>query len=112
MPVLTENHKLKQRVLELEAELCSLRQTSFSANDLTTQMCSLSRYCSSDSGVDQFSMTTLWKEVERRAPDLIRLLQVVGDCTRNVCDDGDGNGPLAVEQIKGLVALCTLSNSR
>lgn len=112
MSVPTENHKLKQRVLELEGELSSLQKTSFFASDLTTQVCSLSRYCLSDGAVGQFSMTTLWKDVKRIAPDLIRLLHVVGDCTRNVHDNHDDDGPLAIEQIKGLVALCTLSNSR
>lgn len=53
-------------------------------------------------------MASLWKEAERIAPDLMRILQAVGDCTRNA----RGDGTLAVEQLKGLVALCVLCNSR
>ena len=79
---------------------------------LTNQVSSLTRYCLSGDAVEKFSMTTLWKDIQGIAPDLIYLLQVVRDCTKNVHNGGNDDGPLAVEQMKGLVALCTLSNSR
>ena len=88
---------LKQRVLELEAELCSLRQASFSIGGLTNQVSSLTRYCSSVDAVEKFSMKTLWKDIQGMAPDLIHLLQVVGDCTRNVRSGGD-DGPLLLSK--------------
>jgi hypothetical protein len=57
--------------------------------------------------LDSFSIITILNHVRREAPDLLRLFQTLGNSSRNLSDDG-----LAVEQLKGLVSLCTLLNTR
>ena len=105
--------ELKQQVTELQDELKSLQQTSVQIADLENQADHLiSHTCISEGPdtlehLDSFSITTILNNVRREAPDLLRLFQTLGNSSRNLGDDG-----LAVEQLNGLVSLCTLLNTR
>ena len=110
----TENTKLKERVLELEMKLQYLRQSSISMPVIQHQ---LERLVSSDSiimhGPDTlerlefFTIESVLAELHRYAPDLLQLFETLGQTSRNIHGDD-----LAVEQIKGLVSICTLLNAR
>ena len=109
-----ENTKLKERVLELEMKLQSFRQSSISMPIIQHQ---LERLVSSDSIImhgpdtlerlESFTIDSVLTEFRRYAPDLLQLFETLGQTSRNTHGDD-----LAVEQIKGLVSICTLLNAR
>ena len=107
-----ENEQLKEKISKLEQELSALRQSSVSVTDIERQASQFSHVCASSSHsleqLSSFSIKTLWNDAEKEAPDLLHLFQTLGDTSRNLHDDGN----LAVEQVKGMVSLCTLLNSR
>ena len=109
-----ENSKLQERVSELEMQLQYLRQSSISLPEIHHQ---LERLISSDSiimhGPDtlerlqSFTIDSVLAELHTYAPDLLQLFETLGQTSRNIHGDD-----LAVEQIKGLVSICTLLNAR
>ena len=109
-----ENSKLQERVSELEMKLQYLRQSSISLPEIHHQ---LERLISSDSiimhGPDtlerlqSFTIDSVLAELHTYAPDLLQLFETLGQTSRNIHGDD-----LAVEQIKGLVSICTLLNAR
>ena len=109
-----ENSKLQERVSELEMKLQYLRQSSISLPEIQHQ---LERLISSDSiimhGPDtlerlqSFTIDSVLAELHTYAPDLLQLFETLGQTSRNIHGDD-----LAVEQIKGLVSICTLLNAR
>ena len=110
-----ENAELKQRVSDLEAELESLRQSSIQLAVIESQADHLISCTSISDGPDtlehlqSFSVPTILEDVKREAPDMLRLFQIMGNSERNT---SDGDIGLAVEQLKVLVSICTLLNTR
>ena len=108
-----ENSKLQERVSELEMKLQYLRQSSISLPEIHHQ---LERLISSDSiimhGPDtlerlqSFTIDSVLAELHTYASDLLQLFETLGQTSRNIHGDD-----LAVEQIKGLVSICTLLNA-
>ena len=109
-----ENTKLKERVLELEMKLQSLRQSSILMPVIQHQ---LERLVSSDSIImhgpdtlerlESFTIDSVLAELHRYAPDFLQLFETLGQTSRYIHGDD-----LAEEQIKGLVSICTLLNAR
>ena len=60
-------------------------------------------------GFESFSIDAVISEVKQCSPDLLSLFNRLGDVRRNVPDDCDD---LAAEEIKALIALCTLLNAK
>ena len=110
-----ENAELKQRVSDVEAELESLRQSSIPLAVIESQANHLISCTSISDGPDtlehlqSFSVHAILEDVKREAPDMLRLFQIMGNSGRNT---SDGDVGLAVEQLKGLVSICTLLNTR
>lgn len=111
LPLQEENEQLKLRLQELEEQVRDLRGSALSVSGLIQEADALTHSCKSDglATIELFSMKSFWSEVKTVAPDLMRLFESVGDCSRN---RGEDEQQLAVEQLKGLVALCTSLNSR
>ena len=111
--VSTENTKLKERVLELEMKLQSFRQSLISMPVIQHQV---EQLVSSDSIImhspdtlvhlEYFIIDSVLAELHRCAPDILQLFETLGKTSRSIHDD------VAVEQIKGLVSICTLLNTR
>ena len=57
--------------------------------------------------LESFTIDSVLAELHRYAPDLLQLFETLGQTSRNIHGD-----ELAVEQIKGLVSVCTLLNAR
>lgn len=57
--------------------------------------------------LQSFTIDTVLAELHTYTPDILQLFETLGQTSRNI----HGND-LAVEQIKGLVSICTLLNAR
>ena len=57
--------------------------------------------------LEYFTIDSVLAELHRYAPDILQLFETLGQTSSNIHGDD-----VAVEQIKGLVSICTLLNTR
>ena len=105
-----ENTRLLARVTALESENQQLfRLYEQQMQCLSTSSSILIHGPDTVEGFESFSRDTVISEVKQCSPDLLSLFNRLGDVRRNVPDDCDD---LAAEEIKALIALCTLLNAK
>ena len=108
-----ENKHLQLRVAELEAEVQSLRESSVPFVTIEQQADTLINHSSIAHGPDtlehlqSFSVSSILCDVQKEAPDQFHLFEMVGNTPRNAQSEN-----VTVEEMKGLVSLCTLLNTR
>ena len=114
-----QNSQLQQRLSLLEAENRELKRSLESSMTIATLDSQLQKLVHPGSLIfhgpenlewfEQFSLDAVMAEVRSLAPDLLRLFNTLGETRRNTTDAVNG---LSTEEIKVLVSISTLANSR